>query len=80
MVEPMTYEINTDELVAENERRLHSLLRKAYAGAKQPVHTHTHSFPIFGERRGDASPIRLGLRCACGDTVGVDYLTPPTGR
>lgn len=41
---------------------------------RAPVHTHTHSFPIFAERRGDAGAVRIGLRCACGNTVNVDYL------
>ncbi len=69
--------------IVYRERELISLLeesRKANVAYVEPflrhlpAHVHLHSYPVFVERRGDASLIRLGLRCACGDITPTDYL------
>jgi hypothetical protein len=33
----------------------------------KPHTTHTYCFPVFVERKGDASLVLFGLRCECGE-------------
>jgi hypothetical protein len=59
------------ELIFELKHVTHKLIAHVFGLAP---HVHTHSYPVFVERRGDASPVHIADRCSCGDMIRRDYL------
>lgn len=48
-----------------------------FTALEAPRHTHSFVHPVFADRRGDARPIVLSLRCSepgCEACVALDYL------